>query len=64
MLEFLRLRYPHLPAIILTGAHLTEEEEERIRRGAAHVFYKPHGYQAIIEVLNARLAALRNADVP
>ncbi|MGH9196813.1 MAG: response regulator [Acidimicrobiia bacterium] len=57
VLQFIRLNeYWHdMPVIILTGAHLTEEEEEIIRRHRAYVFYKPHGYIEIVERLNKML---------
>ena len=45
-------RWRSLPVIILTGARLSEREEEIIRRDRAYVFYKPHGYQAIAEQLH------------
>src|SRR5688500_11622030 len=53
VLQSIRLdaRWQDLPAIVLTGARLSEREEELIRRDRAYVFYKPHGYDEIVAQL-------------
>jgi two-component system, sensor histidine kinase len=53
LLEYMRLdaRWQQLPAIVLTGARLSEHEEEIIRRDRAYVFYKPHGYEEAVAQL-------------
>ena len=45
----------HLPVLVLTGVSLTDEEEDRIRRHRAYVFYKPEGIEAITEKLDRLL---------
>ena len=59
VLQFVRLddNWHEMPVIILTGVHLSEEEEEIIRRHRAYVFYKPHGFEEIVERLNRMLRA-------
>ena len=49
VLEYMRRheRLQDLPVVILTGALISEREEEIIRRGRAYVFYKPTSYEAI-----------------
>jgi DNA-binding response OmpR family regulator len=49
-------RWQQAPAIVLTGALLSEAEEEIIRRDRAYVFYKPHGYKEIAAQLKKLLA--------
>lgn len=45
-------RYATTPVLILTGAvALEEDEEERIRRDRAYVFYKPQQYRGLIDRL-------------
>jgi response regulator RpfG family c-di-GMP phosphodiesterase len=59
VLEYVRSRpeLARLPVIVLTGlAHLTEQEEETIRRHHAYVFYKPEGVEVIVGRLNELLA--------
>ncbi len=40
------------PAVVLTGAVLTKEEQTVIARHKAFVFYKPKSYQALTEYLD------------
>ena len=40
-----------IPAIILTGAVLTEDEHLTVARHHAHLFHKPENLDSIIEVL-------------
>ena len=40
-----------IPAIVLTGGGLTEDEQRTIARHRAHLFYKPEGLDSIIEFL-------------
>lgn len=47
----------NLPVIILTGvSHLTESQEETIRRNRAYVFYKPEGVDEMAATLDRLLA--------
>lgn len=47
-----------LPVMILTGAAITEAEEEQIRREAAYVFYKPPNAPELLSYI-ARLGRQR-----
>ena len=40
-----------IPAIILTGGVLTEDEELMVARYRAHLFYKPEGFDSLVEFL-------------
>ena len=40
-----------IPAIILTGGGLTEDEQRLVARHRAHVFYKPDGLDSLIGFL-------------
>ncbi len=40
-----------IPAIILTGGVLTEHEELMVARHRAHLFYKPEGFDSLVEFL-------------
>ena len=40
-----------IPAIILTGSVLTEDEELMVARHRAHLFYKPEGFDSLVEFL-------------
>ena len=41
-----------IPAIILTGGVLTEDEELMVARHRAHLFYKPEGFDSIVAFLD------------
>jgi len=57
VLEFMHLdeETRDVPVIVLTGATLSPAEEDIIRRYRAHVFYKPHGFDEIVQFLKTRL---------
>ena len=40
-----------IPAIILTGGVLTEDEELTVARHRAHLFYKPEGFDSLVGFL-------------
>ena len=40
-----------VPAIIMTGGVLTEEEERMVVRHRAHLFYKPEGFDSLVGFL-------------
>jgi DNA-binding response OmpR family regulator len=45
---------PHhkaVPAIVLTGGLLTEDEERAVTKHRAHLFYKPEGFSALVDFL-------------
>jgi CheY-like chemotaxis protein len=44
-----------MPAVILTGANLTKEEQITLARYRGHVFYKPRSYEALIKHLDKAL---------
>jgi len=41
-----------IPAVVLTGAVLTKEEQTIVAKHKAYVFYKPKSYQALTEYLD------------
>jgi len=41
-----------IPAIILTGGILTEDEERMVDRHRAHLFYKPEGFESLVGFLD------------
>ena len=41
-----------LPAVMLTGASLTREEQTAVARFKAHVFFKPRSYEALTTYLD------------
>ena len=41
-----------IPAIVLTGGVLTEEEERMVTRQRAHLFYKPEGFDSLVGFLD------------
>jgi DNA-binding response OmpR family regulator len=57
VLEFVRLDdgSRKMPVIVLTGVELAPDEEDIVRRHAAYVFYKPHGYSDIVRYLTRLL---------
>lgn len=60
VLEFIRRDedWRQLPVIMLTGVQLTAEEEDFVRRCQACVFYKQHGYGALVRLLSQLLRRL------
>ena len=44
-----------LPAVILTGAALSREDQTTLAHYKAHVFYKPRSYEALIQYLDKAL---------
>ncbi len=44
-----------LPAVMLTGAALSREDQTTLARYKAHVFYKPRSYEALIQHLDKAL---------
>ena len=53
VLEHLRghPEFATIPAIVLTGGVLTEDEQLMVTRHRAHLFYKPEGLDSIVEFL-------------
>ena len=53
VLEHLRTRpdSTKIPAIVLTGGVLTEDEQLTVTRHGAHLFYKPEGFDSLVEFL-------------
>ena len=41
-----------IPAIVMTGAVLTEDEELMVTRKRAHLFYKPEGFNSLVGFLD------------
>lgn len=68
VLELMRLddRFVDLPVIVLTGLHLTGEEEESIRRNRAHLLYKKDGYERVFNRLAEIIGPIsdRHAALP
>jgi len=53
-------RWRHLPAVVLTGASLTNEDRATLARLRAYVFLKPKSYEALsTHLANAVRAASR-----
>ncbi len=43
--------FAKIPAIVLTGGILTEDEQLTVTRHRAHLFYKPEGFDSLVEFL-------------
>ena len=43
---------PSIPAIVLTGGVLTEDEKLMVTRQRAHLFYKPEGFESLVGFLD------------
>ena len=52
-------QWRHVPAVILTGAALTKEEQATIARLQAYVFRKPKSYEALTTYLERALKPAR-----
>ena len=44
--------FQSIPAIVLTGGVLTEDEELMVTRQRAHLFYKPEGFESLVGFLD------------
>ncbi len=42
----------HLPVLILTGGTVDDDEAARIARHRAHLFYKPEGFETLLDFLD------------
>ena len=53
VLEHLRTHaeFATIPAIVLTGGLLTADEQVMVTRHRAHLFYKPEGFDSLVEFL-------------
>ena len=62
VLEHLRRysEFTKIPAIVLTGGVLTEDEQLTVARHRAHLFHKPEGFDSLVEFL----AQLTGDDQP
>lgn len=47
-----RAEFERVPVLILTGGVLTDKEEALITRQRAHIFYKPEGFDTLLNFLD------------
>ena len=66
LLEYIRFdeRWRHLPVLLLTGSHLSDDEQRRVARLGACVFYKPEHHESIVAQLKRVLPRAVNGAEP
>lgn len=51
----------HIPVLIMTGGTVDDEEAARIARHRAHLFYKPEGFDTLLDFLDRLTGRDRSA---